>query len=405
MNIDDMFFYSLKNLSHQHLRSWLTILGIVIGISAIVVLVGLADGLRKDVDDQLSAMGPNTIVLIPFNIEGTTDLSAGPIALRASSGKLFDKDVERVEKIAGVKVVAKLISGNINVKFRKNELTMDVRGIEPEIFKEVTPIDIEEGRYLEESDRHVALIGHNIATDTFDDPIDVGSKLIINGSSFRVIGIIEKTGAGAINFDNVIILHFEDARDLYSDSYAPREIRAARIEVKEGFDPEEVAEEIESSLLSFRKLKEEDKDFSLITPKFVNDTVGSILTTITIFLGAVAVISLIVGGIGVSNTMFMSVLERTKEIGVVKAIGAKKNEILALFLFESAILGVIGGIIGIGFGYGILLLISLLGVTTLFSPSLALMAFAFAFGVGLIAGYIPARNGADIEPMEAMRYE
>ena len=402
MKTEDMVSYSMRNLQHQKVRTWLTIVGIVVGVAAVIVLVGLADGLRSSVSTQLAAFGPKTIIVSPVSLQG--GIGGGTMDLRPTLGKLFERDAEKIERIEGVHLATKVIMANVDLKFRDQRITSSVLGVEPEGYTETISIKIGEGRFLQPGDRRVAVIGYSTANDAFvDEKISTNSMIELGGQKYRVVGILEKSGASFGPADSSVFVSYEDGRELAGNSLAEREINGIRVVVDEGFDTEEVADRIEFVLASMHKVPVDDKDFTLITPIFIEDQVNSVLGTLTLFLGAVSGIALVVGGVGISNTMFVSVMERTKEIGVLKSVGAQNWQIERLFLVEAAMIGLVGGVLGVLFGIVVVLLLSVFGINATPSIPTVLISFIIAMSVGMAGGFIPARNAAKIPAVEAMR--
>lgn len=402
MRTEDMVSYSMRNLTHQRVRTWLTIVGIVVGVAAVIVLVGLADGLRSSVSGQLAAFGPKTIIVSPVSLEG--GIGGGTADLRPTLGKLFERDAEKVARIEGVHLATKVITTSLDMKFRDKHISASAYGVEPEDYTETTSIKIGEGRFLQPGDRRVAVVGYSIANDNFgDDKISVNNMIELGGQQYRVVGILQKSGSSFGPGDSSVFVSYEDGRELAGDALAEREINGIRIIVDEGFDTEEVANRIEFVLASMHKVPLDNKDFTLITPKFIEDQVNSILGTLTLFLGAVSGIALVVGGVGISNTMFVSVMERTKEIGVLKSVGAQNWQIERLFLVEAAMIGLVGGVLGVLFGIMVVLLLSVFGINATPSILTVLISFIIAMSVGMAGGFIPARNAAKIPAVEAMR--
>ena len=402
MRTEDMVSYSMRNLKHQKVRTWLTIVGIVVGVAAVIVLVGLADGLRSSVSGQLAAFGPKTIIISPVSLEG--GIGGGTADLRPTLGKLFERDAEKIERIEGVHLATKVITASLDMKFRDKHISASAYGVEPEGYTETTSIKIGEGRFLQPGDKRVAVVGYSIANDNFgDDKISVNNMIELGGQQYRVIGILQKSGSSFGPGDSSVFVSYDDGRELAGDSLAEREINGIRIIVDEGFDTQEVADRIEFVLASQHKVPLDDKDFTLITPKFIEDQVNSILGTLTLFLGAVSGIALVVGGVGISNTMFVSVMERTKEIGVLKSVGAQNWQIERLFLVEAAMIGLVGGVMGVIFGIMVVLLLGVFGINATPSIPTVLISFIIAMSVGMAGGFIPARNAAKIPAVEAMR--
>ena len=404
MKFWDVAYYSFEHLKHRGLRTWLTLLGIVVGIAAVILLVGLAQGLRASVAEELELFGPDLIVVLPINLD--SGAFAGPTSFRPTSGKLFEKDLEVIRKVDGVEVVTKGLLTNANIDYRRSSITSSVMGLETDTYQETMVLDeLDEGRFLESGDRKVALIGSTIAYDTFEEDVQLNSFLEIAGEKYRVVGILAETGSSYSGVDSMIIISFEDAERIAGDTIADREVSAIRVKISEGYEPIEVEEDIEWAMMKHRGVTEDDKDFSIISARYIQEQVDSILGALTIFLLVVSGMSLLVGAIGISNTMFMSVLERTREIGVLKSVGATSKQIQQLFLMESAMLGVSGGVLGLVIGALLIELIALFDFQAVLSVEMAIIAFIVSVGVGVAAGTFPARNASKVPAIEALRYE
>lgn len=399
-----MVSYAVNALKYRKLRSWLTISGIIVGICTIVVLVGLVQGLKDDITEQVKGFGSYTIIISPATLPGT---SIGGSAFSTTTGKIYMKDYERVKKVADIEYITPVIIGAINAKYKDKELTLSVYGVEPDLFKQTTTtIRIEKGRFLADNDRQAVVVGHNVGHTKFDQELEMGAPIYLGGRKFELVGILESIGSSFTSFDDAVYIPIEEARDLFSNRLAENEITAIRITVKEGANVEEAASEINSIMLSSHRVREDEKDFAITTAASINKRVEDISGVLTLFMGAIAGISLIVGGIGITNTMFMAVLERTREIGTLKAMGAAEKEIRELFLVESAIISTAGGLIGLVAAYLVIALINISGIVpAAFIPWVAAGAVLFSAGIGIIAGYIPASQAAKLDPVEALRYE
>lgn len=401
----DIVLYSMKSLRHRHMRSWLTILGIVIGIAAVISLLTLGQSFSEQVNKQLSALGSNTIFITPSASNG----GFGGGTLSPTSGKLFDKDAERIKRVPEVSEVARLLTGRTSVGFKDKNLSATISGIEPGVFEKTTAIKMAQGRFLQDNDRRVAVIGDKIAYDTFGsrNTIALNSYLVIKGIKYRVIGIMEKSGGGfgASNADSGIYIPFTEARDMFRRSLAPNEVQAMVLSVREGSDMADVVDKIKSELDSSHKVKPDSRDYSVVDPASIQAAVSSVLAMITVFLGAIAGISLLVGGLAIASSMFTSVIERTHEIGVLKAVGAKSSDILKIFVFEAGVVGGIGGAIGALLGFGVAYAASSFGLPVVANPLLFAFGFLFAVVIGLVSGYIPAKNAAELSPVNALRYD
>ncbi len=399
--------YAFKSLRTASLRSVLTIIGIVIGVIALVVILSISEGVQKDINDQMSAFGAENMFIVPVNVEegGLQAIGGGPV--QAASGKLFQRDAEAIEGTPGVKSVARIIFGRASLEFRDRELTAPIFGMDAQGFDQYGDyLEIESGRLYSNGDRRVVVLANDAANELWgNDRIGVGNVLVVNGENYRVIGILKRIGTSlSAQDDSAIYVPFEDAEELFSDQLTKNEINYIFVEIEEGFDPNDIKDSIERKIASYHKVTLDDLDFTVITADYINDTVGGILGLLGGFLAAITIIASLVGAIGISNTMFMGVLERVKEIGVIKAMGATRNDIMLIFILESGMLGLIGGIIGIAVGVGLLLIIEGFGIPYVLSPMTLGFAFLFSAGTGILAGIIPAREASKMDPVEALRF-
>lgn len=401
MELSDIIAYSLNSIKHSKLRSFLTVLGIVVGITSVVLLVGLVQGLKQDVLTQLEDFGPRTFLIIP-STNGNS--FGGGSAFLPTKGKLFEKDFERVKKIPEIQSITKIISGSTTVQFKDEIISATIYGIEASLFDDSVPVEIDEGRFLVDTDKGVAGIGANVA-DEFDEKMKTQSNIILGGEKYKVVGLLKKTGNSFAPIDNVVFIPFDDALVLFNETLLKDEISAIRLTLEEGSDVDAAEEELTNIMLSSHRVTEDDKDFTIVSPKFINERFTNILDLITLFLGAIASISLVVGGIGISNTMFMNVMERRKEIGTMKAVGATESQILKLFLIESSIIGLLGGLIGILLAVTIGFAITLFNITFIYDIPVIFGSVVFSISIGLFSGTFPAREAAKVDPMIALRYE
>jgi putative ABC transport system permease protein len=406
LKLKELFIYSFNGLIHRKSKSWLIVVGIVVGIAAVVSLLTLGQNFREEVNKQLSALGTNTVFITPTS----SGPSFGIGILRPTSGKLYDKDVDRIKRIPEIEAIARLLSSRTTVTFNNKSITAQISGLEPGVFEKTAAIKIAEGRFLQEGDKRVVVIGDNIANNAFGskNKISVNSYITIKDTKYRVIGILEKSGGASFgpgNTDNGIYIPFTEAREMFKTSIAPNEILGIVLRIKEGFDTNEVVEKIKFEMDASHKVKPDERDYSIVDPATIQKTVENVLFLLTLFIGAVAAISLLVGGLAIASSMFTSVIERTKEIGILKAVGAKNSDILKIFVFEAGLIGAIGGIIGDLVGIGIIFVASYAGFPASVNIGILLFGILFAFLVGVLSGYFPAKNAAQMQPVNALRYE
>jgi putative ABC transport system permease protein len=401
----DYFFLAFGNLKHRGLRSWLTILGVFIGIAAVVALITMGEGLRTAVTAQFSVLSADKLTI------QNAGSGMGPPGSTVIT-KLNEHDVEVISKVRGVDEVITRLIRVAKVEFNKEanyEYLASIPNEEKlaELTYDSMNAKLKEGRLLKTSDIGKIVIGSEIAKeDSFGREIKVGDKLNIQGKNFEVAGILKSSSSFQLNY--VILMNEDDMKKLLDikDEY---DLIVAQVE-----DADEsaiVAQDIKEALRQDRKEDVGEEDFSVQTPLESISSVNTILDIINLIVGGIAAISLLVGGIGIANTMYTSVLERTKEIGTMKAIGAKNKEILWIFIIESGMLGLIGGVIGAALGIGLAFGVS--GIAnmaiggTLFtvqiSYPLVCGAIAFAFGIGLMSGLAPALQASKLKPVEAFR--
>ncbi|MEM3372735.1 MAG: ABC transporter permease [Candidatus Anstonellales archaeon] len=402
MELLESLRYILMNISHRKLRTFLTVLAIVIGIVAIVSMIALGRGIKEEINNQLQRFSPRNIFIIPGNVQvGNTR------GINALTGKLYEKDANIISRLPEVEKVSKLVGATATVSYKGKEIKAMVSGVEIGIFLEVSPaFELEKGRYLRENEQNAVLLGYKIAKDTFDKPIDVGNTIYINGRPYTVVGIFkEQTTQVGGNPNNFILLDYNEVKNKFASARQKDEVMFLNVLVKEGYDVEQLAERIEELLRISHKLPKDTKDFTVFSPKIIQEQVNNILNLINAFLGAIASISLVVGAIGISNTMFSAVLERTREIGILKAIGAKESDIYLLFLLEGGIISAIGGIIGIVVSIILGQIFKSFNVAYSLGMDLMVISVVFSFLIGILASIIPARNAARLSAVEALRYE
>ena len=400
--IFDYFKLAFKNLRTRKKRTWLTMLGIFIGIAAVVSLISLGQGLQAAINEQFEMMGTDKIIVVPGG--GFFGLGAG--------AELTKDDMEVVKDVRDVEAVTEMLYKIAKVEFKDEVKYTIVSGIpldeNRKIIEDMQGFGVEVGRDLKEGEKYKALISYLINRgEFFEEAVTTKDKILIEDKEFRVVGSIQRIGNP--QDDSQLLIPLETARELFDE---PDKVDMILVQVQKGTDPDEVAEDIKKELRKFREVEEGEEDFSVQTYQDIIDTFNNILNIVQIVVIGIAAISLLVGGIGIMNTMYTAVLERTNEIGIMKAVGGKNSDVLLIFLLESGTLGLAGGVIGIGLGIGFSKLVEFIAVqsgTTLlkayFPWYLIVGALAFSFIVGTISGILPARRAAKLKPVDALRYE
>ena len=403
INIKDYLLLILRNFSRRKLRGMLTILGIFIGIMAVVALISLTQGMQNAITTQFQKLGTNRIIV------SAGGMSLGPAGTELTTAKLADKDVQVIERVPGVENVVGILMQTARVDFRKETKYLYVFGVPTDtqsrkIIDEISFLQMDAGRSVREGDKYRADVGYKLATDMFKKAIGVGDRISIGGQEFEVVGTRKKAGTGI--HDQVIKIPLTTARELFSE---PEKYSMIFVMAKENVDIDKVAEEIKKDLRKERNVKEGEEDFTVQTPQQAIGVFQQILAVVQIVLVGIAAVSLIIGGVGIMNTMYTSVLERTREIGIMKAIGAKSSQIMWLFLIESGIIGLIGGLVGLILGIGIgkvaQLIADYFGITLIPAVSIWLVALAllFSFTIGVASGVFPALQASRLRPIEAIR--
>jgi len=398
----------LRNFSRRKLRGWLTILGILIGIAAVVALISVAQGLQDSIAGQFEKMGTNKIIIMP---------GGGGAFFGAFAGQgLTEKDLDVVKKSEGVDVATEMFFRMGKIKFKDETKTTYIIGFPSEdkegmeIIISMQGFDAEKGRQIRAGDRYKATVGYRYWSGDnaiFDKNVGLRDTINIEGKDFEVVGLIKRIGNP--EDDAQIYIPVDTAREIFDE---PDEVTYIYAQVKDGYTPDKVAENIKKDLRDSRDEKKGEETFSVQTFEQLMAQVSQVLGVVGSVLVIIALISLLVGGIGIMNTMYTSVLERTREIGIMKAVGAKNSQIMWLFVLESGFYGIIGGLMGIALGFSMgkagELAAAAAGYPNLmaaFPLWLILGSLFFAFLVGAISGMAPARAAARLRPVQALRYE
>ena len=397
--IEDYFRLGIGNLRKRKMRTWLTMLGIFIGIAAVVSLISLGQGIQKATNEQFEKMGVDKIIVTPkgtfMGVGGT-----GAVSLKT-------EDIEDIERTPGVDKAAGLLMRTGEIEFKDQVRYFLVTGMAAEgkgLFGDI--YEVEEGRDLKKDEKFKVVLGKLYREGgIFYKAVKLGDKIKINDYDFKVVGFYKSFGN--TEDDKAVVISEEVAKEVFDVEDEYDWIMASATG-----DVEEIAEKVEKRLRKSRDVEEGKEDFNIQTFKELMESYAAILNIIQIFLLGIAGISLVVGGIGIMNTMYTSVLERTQEIGVMKSIGAKNSDILIIFLIESGILGLVGGGIGIVLGIGFSKLVEGIAkaggygtIQVSFPWYLIVGTLGFSFVVGSIAGILPARKASKLQPVDALRYE
>ena len=401
--LTDYILLALKNLKHRGLRSWLTMLGIFIGIAAVVSLISLGNALDMAITGQFGTLSSG---ILTIQNTGTGFGPPGSTAIK----KLTEHDLKIIESTQGAKSVISRIIRIVEVEYNKISKfryigSMPLNQDEIKLINEELNVKPESGRLLTTADRGKVVLGNDFLDNSFEKKIRVGVNIKIQGENFEVIGILKKASTFTIN--SVILMPEDDLKRLLKIG-DEIDLIVVKVDNKDNID--QIAKDIERKLRKDRDEKLGEEDFSVQTPIQALQAVSTVLNIINLIITGIAAISLLVGGIGIANTMYTSVLERTKEIGVMKSIGARNRDILLIFLIESAFLGLVGGIVGALMGLALAFIAatgasSALGIDfkVVLSIPLLLSAISFSLLIGVLSGILPAFQASKLNPVEALR--
>ncbi len=396
---------AFTSLLSNKMRTILTMLGIIIGVGAVIVMVSIGMGVRQNITNSIASLGSNMLIVTPGSAN-----KGGVRSAAGSSQKLKLDDAEAIKKkIKNIDYVSPTVNSSYQIVYGNENWNSSVYGVTPEYLK-IRSLSVTSGSFITASDinsrNRVAVIGSTVASNLFDTTNPVGKNIRIGNQPFRVIGVLESKGQSSMgnDQDDVVIIPLTTAQErLMGITY----IRSINIQVSDSSKMDLVQEQVESLLRQRHRIRTgQDDDFTVRNLTSLLETVNTTTTMLTLFLGSIAAISLLVGGLGIMNIMMVSVTERTREIGIRKALGATFKDIMLQFLIEAVIIGVVGGVLGILFGVESALLVSKVSTfTTYITVFPIVISFSFSVGIGLFFGLYPARKAARLDPIEALRYE
>jgi putative ABC transport system permease protein len=407
MNLWEAVVEALQSLTANKLRSTLTVLGIVIGVAAVIAMLSVGKGAQNSITGSINSIGSNLIIISPGN--STKEVrNARPLTL-ADARALQDP-----QAAPSIQSVAPSVSARLSVSFNREDTTVNVSGITPE-YEQVRNHTVQVGQFITQENilqrSSVALIGTEVANKLFGSKTGgMGESIRIAGQPFRVVGILEEKGGGAMgSSDNTVLVPLTTAQSRLVRRSVQDQVDMIYLEGASSDGTRQAMDEARQILRARHHIGINPEDFTLMSQEDFLKVASQITNILTIFLGGIAGISLLVGGIGIMNIMLVSVTERTREIGLRKAIGARRMDILLQFLTESSILSLMGGVVGIGMGWLIALLITQIAqatgnaFTAQVSVDSIVLATAFSTAVGLFFGIYPANRAAGLVPVEALR--
>ncbi len=394
---------ALRAIRRNLMRSFLTVLGIVIGVAAVVTMVTLGNGATRMVSDQISSLGSNLLILRPGQQLGPGRDSAGAPAFRVADAEAIAQQVTRLKAVAPVigqrvtlvangKNWSSQVSGTSNAYFIAGNWTLAAgRGFAPD---------------EESAGKAVCVVGATVKKQLFGNTTPLGAELRVKNFACEIVGLLASKGQGAMgqDQDDVVLMPLRTVQRRLTGT---QDVSTVMLSMRVGADGPQVMEQVRRLMRERRKLAEHEEDnFNVMDTKQIAETLSGTIRTMTGLLGAVAAVSLLVGGIGIMNIMLVSVTERTREIGIRLAIGALEHEVLLQFLIEAVVLSALGGLVGIALAFVACLgLATLMNMPFLFNPGINLLAFGFSALIGVVFGFMPARRAACLDPIIALRYE
>ncbi len=394
---------AIREIRRNLTRSFLTVIGIVIGVAAVITMVTLGRGATETVKQQISKMGNNLLVLRPGQGWG----GGG-----APQFSLQDVDAVR-NQVPGISAVAPFISSNATMVYQEKSSNFDIQGTTPNYFA-IANWTIATGRFFTDAEidtsAPVCVIGESIRKELFGEGVDpIGSKIRVKSMTLEVIGVTGVKGQGGFgdDLDDNMITPYTTIIHRLSGRQGGKNFNQIMISGEKGYPGANIVADVSALMRERRKITANEVDnFNVFDSLQLAEVISSSTKVMTSLLGAVAGVSLLVGGIGIMNIMLVSVTERTREIGIRLAIGARAREVLLQFLVEAVTLSCIGGVTGIALAYGLCIaLAEVVGAPFLFDPKINIIAFVFSAAIGIIFGFMPARRAASLDPIDALRHE
>jgi putative ABC transport system permease protein len=435
MKLTDIFKLSLNSLTHRGLRSWLTILGIIIGVAAVIAMLSIGAGMSQNMQAQMTsfgadvltvsagqtrAFGPETGFGERFQPGGGFQQTTSRTSSSSSSSTptLTDTDINAIMAAQGVESVSGIVTGRATVQYLSQTVSVTIEGVDPTAWNTMTTSKLDSGRFLEQGDGMSVLVGYNVANGMFNYNLTENLPIKIGGKTFTIAGILKQSGTGGFGGDDrTIFMTIDAARDVIT-GLDQNEYSSIQLKITDTNAVDQTIENVNQMLYASRLVTADTADFTVTSPTSMLETIQSTMATLTFFLTGIAAVSLLVGAIGIANTMFMSVMERTRLIGILKSIGTRNSEIMKLFLTESGIIGLMGGLLGVFLGFIVVGVISNVGISivglgrmgtstsvAIVTPELVVFALMFSTVIGIISGLIPARKAANLQIVESMRSE
>ncbi|NCB95096.1 MAG: FtsX-like permease family protein [Negativicutes bacterium] len=400
----ESFLMAWASLIANKMRSILTMLGIIIGVAAVIALVSIGNGVKQQVSDSISSLGSNLLMVMPG-----APRTPGVRPTASSQRSLKEGDYKAIAKLDGVAAASPFTSNSYVAIYQSNNWTTTVSGVSPSL-QTINNLTMKDGRFITEKNvqnrERVAVVGSTIVKNLFGNEDPVGKDIRVKNIPFRIIGVLESKGNSSMgeDQDDVVYIPYTTAMErVQGVDY----LRMVYVSANDDNGINRLQADIENLLRVRHNIKDSNlDDFNIRNMQSIMETMQQTTSTLTLFLGAVAAISLVVGGIGIMNIMLVSVTERTREIGIRKALGATYNVIVTQFLIEAVVISLMGGIIGIIFGIGASQLISKFsGMSTVLSIPTIFLSFGFSIAIGLVFGVYPARKAARLNPIDALHYE